>query len=290
LAAILFPVFAQARAKARQTACLSNLKQIGIGIMQYTQDNDGVIPPSQVSYNPPANTSLASWPTLIFPYVKNEDVFVCPSGNEELFIPDVRFVSATGGATAWAGASANTSGGTQTTRRYAGTTNTKNASFNTLGDGSTADVIKVNRLSYGRNLIQNASGSWAKTNAILPGFWSLTKAKSGFAAGAGGSLVTTTTGTTAEITESEVQEPANTIHIFDAITGSATPASNDPRGNGNSIRGIQDDFRTDLFRDDSASKPDYRHNDGFNVLYGDGHAKWRKWGSTTPAEWTIQTD
>src|ERR687883_602422 len=44
LAAILFPVFAQARAKARQTACLSNLKQIGTGLMMYTQDYDETYP------------------------------------------------------------------------------------------------------------------------------------------------------------------------------------------------------------------------------------------------------
>src|SRR5450432_3261769 len=44
LAAILFPVFAQARDKARQTSCLSNLKQIGIGLMMYTQDADEVLP------------------------------------------------------------------------------------------------------------------------------------------------------------------------------------------------------------------------------------------------------
>ena len=43
LAAILFPVFAQARAKARQTACLSNIKQIGIALMMYTQDYDEVL-------------------------------------------------------------------------------------------------------------------------------------------------------------------------------------------------------------------------------------------------------
>ena len=44
LAAILFPVFAQAREKARQTSCLSNLKQIGLGLMMYTQDYDETYP------------------------------------------------------------------------------------------------------------------------------------------------------------------------------------------------------------------------------------------------------
>lgn len=44
LAAILFPVFAQARKKARQTSCLSNMKQIGYGLMMYTQDYDELLP------------------------------------------------------------------------------------------------------------------------------------------------------------------------------------------------------------------------------------------------------
>ena len=45
LAAILFPVFARAREKARQTSCLSNVKQMGIGVMMYVQDYDEVMPP-----------------------------------------------------------------------------------------------------------------------------------------------------------------------------------------------------------------------------------------------------
>ncbi|MBC8140518.1 MAG: prepilin-type N-terminal cleavage/methylation domain-containing protein, partial [Armatimonadetes bacterium] len=64
LAAILFPVFAQARAKARQTACLSNMKQIGIAVLSYAQDYDELILPSQND----SNGVLVSWPSLIQPY------------------------------------------------------------------------------------------------------------------------------------------------------------------------------------------------------------------------------
>lgn len=70
LAAILFPVFAQARAKARQVSCLSNLKQIGLATMQYTQDYDEVYPPA---YN-----AGGIWSSLIDSYVKmvgNQDGF-----------------------------------------------------------------------------------------------------------------------------------------------------------------------------------------------------------------------
>lgn len=77
LAAILFPVFAQAREKARQTSCLSNMKQIGLAVMQYTGDYDGVYPSrnqldSSVTYR-------SSWRVTIYPYVKNAGVFTCPS-------------------------------------------------------------------------------------------------------------------------------------------------------------------------------------------------------------------
>jgi prepilin-type N-terminal cleavage/methylation domain-containing protein/prepilin-type processing-associated H-X9-DG protein len=76
LAAILFPVFAQAREKARASACLSNLKQVGMATRMYTQDYDEVLVPSYL-YN--SSTTWEWWFTLLQPYVKNQDVFVCPS-------------------------------------------------------------------------------------------------------------------------------------------------------------------------------------------------------------------
>ncbi len=69
LAAILFPVFAQAREKARQTSCASNTKQIGLAIMQYVQDYDEYFPPSQYGGG---NTGIVQrlWYGLVDPYVK----------------------------------------------------------------------------------------------------------------------------------------------------------------------------------------------------------------------------
>ncbi|WP_309690878.1 DUF1559 domain-containing protein [Armatimonas sp.] len=68
LAAILFPVFAQARAKARQIACVSNMKQIGVGIMMYSQDYDETYPMS--NFRDPAKPDNTTWQFLIDPYVK----------------------------------------------------------------------------------------------------------------------------------------------------------------------------------------------------------------------------
>ena len=98
LAAILFPVFAQAREKARQTVCLSNMKQISTGMIMYTSDYDGYWPRSEgCSATPLTNpaapqpwecfggTTFAlrlnqyKWQGWIMPYVKNVDIFFCPS-------------------------------------------------------------------------------------------------------------------------------------------------------------------------------------------------------------------
>ncbi len=91
LAAILFPVFARAREKARQSSCLSNVKQIALGAMMYTQDYDETYPPGLANTGGTAqgpvsqNAAFTSiWLTydLIFPYVMNRQVFFCPSGDE----------------------------------------------------------------------------------------------------------------------------------------------------------------------------------------------------------------
>src|SRR5512142_2127535 len=76
LAAILFPVFAKAREKARQSSCGSNVKQLMLGIMQYTQDYDELYPMG--GNGAPFNRR---WHQLIDPYVKNTQVLVCPSAS-----------------------------------------------------------------------------------------------------------------------------------------------------------------------------------------------------------------
>jgi len=90
LAAILFPVFAQAREKARQTSCLSNMKQLGISMMMYVQDFDELYP---LAWNPDSAGNRTDWRVTILPYIKNGSigaatttdntviggVFACPS-------------------------------------------------------------------------------------------------------------------------------------------------------------------------------------------------------------------
>lgn len=79
LAAILFPVFAQARAAARKSVCLSNMKQIGLGMMMYVQDYDEKYSPNRLpnDYNPGAPGG-ATWRYTVTPYTKNNKIFFCP--------------------------------------------------------------------------------------------------------------------------------------------------------------------------------------------------------------------
>ena len=90
LAAILFPVFGRARENARRSSCQSNLKQIGLGFAQYTQDYDERLPNSQDGGGTPTAAPNASWNYFnsgkfdmslgsIYPYVKSTQIFSCPS-------------------------------------------------------------------------------------------------------------------------------------------------------------------------------------------------------------------
>ncbi|HEX5324908.1 MAG TPA: DUF1559 domain-containing protein [Capsulimonadaceae bacterium] len=81
LAAILFPVFAQAREKARAISCASNEKQIGLAILQYVQDYDEMFPKAQGNDGtgpPNFDTWSVTWVDVIQPYAKSYDVFRCP--------------------------------------------------------------------------------------------------------------------------------------------------------------------------------------------------------------------
>src|SRR5271165_3963981 len=98
LAAILFPVFAQARAKARQTTCLSNIRQMSLATHMYVQDYDETFYPHRWNSGPESNPFIpllndpapgtrisgkarakTFWISLLQPYVKNYDLFKCPS-------------------------------------------------------------------------------------------------------------------------------------------------------------------------------------------------------------------
>ncbi|MGQ9488655.1 MAG: DUF1559 family PulG-like putative transporter [Armatimonadota bacterium] len=131
LAAILFPVFSQAREKARQTSCLSNTKQLGLAFLMYTQDYDELFPLAggytsngwlwnywhavpqdwRPDICPPDNFRCSSYPSFwansITPYIKNQGIWACPSGSRKRILPDDRYAAA---RKAWTNVSYNYNG------------------------------------------------------------------------------------------------------------------------------------------------------------------------------------
>ncbi|MES2463747.1 MAG: DUF1559 domain-containing protein [Armatimonadota bacterium] len=96
LAAILFPVFAQAREKARQASCMSNLKQMGTGALMYSQDYDELVMPVGLSTTAGFNyywwgryvfatQTIIESEGLLYPYMKNQQIQACPSYENEVF-------------------------------------------------------------------------------------------------------------------------------------------------------------------------------------------------------------
>ena len=78
LAAILFPVFQKVRENARRTSCASNEKQLGLAFVQYVQDSDEVFPPINLQHN----GDVENWEQAIYPFVKSQEVYLCPDNNE----------------------------------------------------------------------------------------------------------------------------------------------------------------------------------------------------------------
>jgi prepilin-type N-terminal cleavage/methylation domain-containing protein/prepilin-type processing-associated H-X9-DG protein len=83
LAAILFPVFAKAREKARQISCASNEKQLGLGFIQYSQDNDEDFPATAASLARNGDFLGQGWAGEIYPYVKSAGVYKCPDDSTQ---------------------------------------------------------------------------------------------------------------------------------------------------------------------------------------------------------------
>ena len=244
LAAILFPVFARARENARKSSCSNNLKQIGLGYSQYSQDFDGYFPGSETIVEA---AKVRCWSSIIFPYVKSGQIFVCPSGEKALATQNLLSPA----------------------KDYCGVTTNDGSSTGNAGTGEPFRLVAA--LSYGRNFIK--SNNWSTTG------WNNT-AKTGYIQQGSAALITD------GLNEADIEDSAGTIHIFDSWVSAC--------GNGNSIRGIDEELRTDRFATGAsagtASKVAGRHFEGFNALYGDGHVKFVKWGTSKPGAWSIQKD
>ena len=183
LAAILFPVFARARENARRSSCQSNLKQIALGIKQYTQDYDERFPNITIA----APTGNPGWAYAIQPYMKSEQIFQCPSDTAPP--PSGADLLTRAGSSGFSDYYMNynlvtTSGSSPTLgvgKSEASFDYTTNIIMNGEGAGSIADTSATNAAtsapSAGRERhLEGANYSfidghvkWLKPNAVLPG-------------------------------------------------------------------------------------------------------------------------
>jgi prepilin-type N-terminal cleavage/methylation domain-containing protein/prepilin-type processing-associated H-X9-DG protein len=253
IAAILFPVFARARESARRASCQSNLKQIGLAAMQYSQDYDESYVPWCTYSNGPGPLSNGQayadalvWPNLIYPYIKNTQIFMCPSDAKDKMNFPGRYYQINGspqpnpvkyGSYVMNAAMPQNSGTSETFDCFNGTTG--------LGTSPT------NKYS---GFVKRDNGS-----DIFPG-----------------------------IKQSAVQSPSTKIYIFDGLglyAGYATYRL--------SAYCKESDYDGKISSREGGSGYEKkivsgRHFEGFNALFGDGHVKWIKYGSSKPEQWIIQ--
>jgi prepilin-type processing-associated H-X9-DG protein/prepilin-type N-terminal cleavage/methylation domain-containing protein len=259
LAAILFPVFARAREKARSAACQSNLKQIALAFTQYTADYDERLPhawdtdtvnapgsctsncyPGVASTNEPA-----VWPAKIEPYLKDRDVFTCPDATRPVKSP-CSTTAMTGNAVPW------------------------KASDPVVGARVGNWYLGASQVQYGYNTYFLGGDRFEGQNHcnLSP---TDPKACGIYCNGIGAAL-------------SSIAEPSGTVLVCDnyyANNGSGSPPAfldvMGLKGSGNADAGDEDfGCRADGTTADVYDSIPARHSGGLNVAFVDGHVKWMK--------------
>jgi prepilin-type N-terminal cleavage/methylation domain-containing protein/prepilin-type processing-associated H-X9-DG protein len=246
LSAILFPVFASAREKARQVTCNSNLKQIGLAFAGYIDDNDETFPPSnKTDYVSSANpTASTTWQYLIDPYVKsgfqrgqvnlanNLSVFVCPDldGNKNLI---------------------NDYSSTSTSTQLLASQN-----------NSKSYMANVNYLpSWGPGL--TANGSTSRTDYVRP--WPKSSS-------------TNPLGSYPATILANIQTASQTVIVCEGRGETINVSGNDTLNHYPFNSSSYASFASDLYTQDygTYAAARQRHSGGSNYLFFDGHVKWFK--------------
>lgn len=296
LAAILFPAFAKARENARRSSCLSNMKQIGLGLMQYAQDYDETYPVSYYYgvFDGGDATGISQWSGYTQPYLKSLQVFVCPTDPTKGLAPT------------------NFTGDNQGTGVPTGQTSL-GGSFASLAGGYPANQdYQAPRLSYTANeaIMPRPRGGIGKSGGIPQNAVKLSAlddtagtiavaefhSNPGYVNGGGSSGVafkshrptdgwmTSTAGAVYDTDDpgNAVKAPYGTVY---AVTPSVAAGiwANTPNGTNPHIQ---------------YANPG-RHLEGDNFLFADGHAKWLRiektfdcknfmWGKKTYNQKTVQ--
>jgi prepilin-type N-terminal cleavage/methylation domain-containing protein/prepilin-type processing-associated H-X9-DG protein len=258
LAAILFPVFAKVREKARQTSCLSNEKQLGIAFVQYTNDWDSKWPAGFAATGQTAGpaTEGMGWASLVYPYLKSTAVFKCPDDNTQPGAGGNSVVSYAFNSNISGEADAALNSNVQTVLAYEvnGVTANVATAYPIAGyDGTSAQTAKadVSNASLADNGI-DTTGILYGDNAAYPPTSTTNTTYLTYASGDMGNLPVVTTAASGSI-----------LNILLGVGTAANSLSNGnyenpPAGNG----GI--------------------HSGGANYLEADGHAKWLRPASVSP--------
>lgn len=145
--------------------------------------------------------------------------------------------------------------------------------FGTTSDAGGGSGVGYDGLSYARNCIQPGDGT--NIDWYTGGFNN--NGKSGFV----GSDPADLTRLDVPLNEAAVEDSTGTIHIVDAMSSADS---------GDAMSKITSEDQTDHYANAQDSKVAYRHLNGFNALFGDGHVKWLPFGTSTAGQWTIQAN
>jgi len=259
LAAILFPVFAQAREKARATACLSNGKQLGLAMRMYCQDYDEINVGSYAYPNTWGACPMFIWADLIHPYIKNTQLFACPS------IPERRFVR-DGGRAGCAPVIAM------------------------WGDPPLGTTVRPWSMGYLINEAYNEDPVWCSDATGLACYHGLV-ARSEYDMALGD--------TTMDMgaPDAEVADPANTFAAVDGAPSCGTDAGNSstaavfryPRDTDVTTTTRGGDTTSGCWiAGEKRGRVAKRHTGNFNAIFCDGHMKSLR--QSTPNQWTRYAD
>lgn len=266
LAAILFPVFAQAKMAAKKTACLGQAKQVGLASSMYTTDNDEVMVPfcrHEEGWNvwcPAWGTywGLSYWYTNLVPYVKSYDLMVCPEKDYD-YSGYAAFIDGQ------APDPGNNDGGSDGSGPY---------------KGRWRMSWCWNGIARGGDPNENV---WNQADVADPTF--NPSGKTGF------STEPRDYWSASAISESSVEDWSGTIWLGEGAYADLGDYDETDGGYKLANQGTDHyEYTTQTGRRLPGIHIRARHGDMFNAIYPDSHAKSRKYGSTKPREWSIQMD